>query len=231
MSAINLKDLFRLIKRNIVFILVATIVCTGIGYGLSHYVMKKTFQATTSIVVTTKTATSATSNQDQYQEMLRSNQLLGQAKKDLKLTPSMEQLINGVSIKGNESDVDKSTSHTYWLNVDGDDAVKCRKTAVYLSNHLQKQLKTLKGVESVKSYGHNQTSLMQTAPHYKKITLTWGITGLLISLLIVIFAWLYDRSFKRSSEIIEALDLPVLGIIPTEESAAVVDAKRKDGQK
>lgn len=231
MSAMNLKDLFRLFKRNIVFILAVTIVCTGIGYGLSHYVMKKTFQATTSIVVTTKTSTSATSSQDQYQEMLRSNQLLGQAKKDLKLTRPMEQLINDVSIKGNESDVDKSTSHTYWLNVNGDDAAQCRKTAVYLSTRLQKQIKTLKNVESVKSYGHNQTSLIQTAPHYKKITLTWGIVGLLISLLIVVFAWLYDRSFKRSSDITEALGLPVLGIIPTGESAAAVDAKRKDGRK
>ena len=231
MSVINLKDLFRLIKRNIVFILITTIVCTGIGYGLSHYVLKKTFQATTSIVVMTKTAKSATSEKDAYQEMLRSNRLLKQAKKDLKLTVPVEQLIGSVSIHGNDADVDKSTSHTYWLTVGGDDAMQCRKTANYLSGRLQKQLMTLKDVESVKSYGHNQTSLMQTAPHYKKITLTWGIAGLLISLLIVIFAWLYDCSFKRSSDITEALDLPVLGLIPTEESAAAVDAKRKDGQK
>lgn len=231
MSKINLKDLFRLIKNNIIFVLAFTIICTGIGYAFSHYVMKKTFSATTSIVVTTKTATSATSDEDQYQEMLRSNRLLRQTKEDLKLSTSVGQLINDVSIHGNKEDVDKSTSHTYWLTVGGDDAAQCQKTANYLSIHLQKQLLTLRNVESVKSYGHNQTSLMQTAPHYKKITLTWGIAGLLISLLIVAFAWLYDRSFKRSSEITEALDLPVLGIIPTEESAAVVDAKRKDSQK
>jgi capsular polysaccharide biosynthesis protein len=231
LSVINLKDLFRLIKRNVAFILSITIVCIGVGYCLSHYMMKKTFAATTSIVVTTRTTTSVTSEQDAYQEILRSNRFLSQAKKDLKLSTSVDKLINDVSIHGNEADVDKSTSHTYWLTVGGNNASQCRKTAVYLSTRLQKQLKTLKNVESVKSYGHNQTSLIQTAPHYKKITLTWGIVGLLISLLIVVFAWLYDRSFKRSSDIVEALDLPVLGIIPTEDSAAAVDAGRKDGQK
>lgn len=230
-ARINLRDLFRLIKYNIVFILIMTIVFTGVGYGLSHYVMKKTFAATTSMVVTTKTAKTSTSDKDQYQEMLRSNRFLSQAKKDLNLSTSIDQLINDVSIHSNDADIDKSTTHTYWLTVGGDNAEQCRKTAVYLNTRLQKQLMKLKDVESAKSYGRNQTSLIQTAPHYNKITLIWGIVGLLISLLIVVFSWLYDRSFKRSSDITEALDLPVLGLIPTENSAAAVDAKRKDGQK
>jgi capsular polysaccharide biosynthesis protein len=227
-SKINLKDLGRLLINNIIFILIIAVICTGIGYGLSHFVMQKAFTATTSLVVTTKTSKSASSERDVYQEILRNNQFLKKAKNTLNLTMSTNQLIDNVSINMDEADVDKSSSHTYWLTVGGNDEQQCKRTAIYLSQKIKPELLKLKEVESVKSYGHNQVSIVQTAPHYKVITLTWGIVGLLVPIIVILFSWLYDGSFKRSTDIEETLDLPVYGIIPSEESAEKVDGKRKD---
>jgi capsular polysaccharide biosynthesis protein len=227
-SEINIKDLLRLLKFNLIFIILTAIVFTGIGYLLSHYVMQKSFTATTSLVVTTKTSKSATSERDIYQEMLRDNQFLAKARKSLNLPISTDQLINSVSISADASDVDKSTSHTYWLTVGGNNEQQCKKTVIYLSKKMKPELLKLKEVESVKSYGHHQVSVVQTAPHYKVITLTWGVIGLLIPIMIILFSWLYDGSFKRNADIEETLDLPVYGIIPSEESAEKVDGKRKD---
>lgn len=229
-SKIYLKDLGRLLKDNIIFILIVTVICTGIGYGLSHFVMKKSFTATTSLVVTTKTSKSASSEKDVYQEILRDNRLLNKVKKSLNLTMSTNQLIDNVSINADEADVDKSTSHTYWLTVGGNDEQQCKKTVIYLSKKLKPELLKLKGVESVKSFGHNQVSTVQTAPHYKVITIIWGVVGLLIPIMVILFSWLYDGSFKRSIDIEDVLDLPVYGIIPSEESAEKADRKRKDRQ-
>jgi capsular polysaccharide biosynthesis protein len=229
-SKINIKDLGRLLKNNIIFILIFTVVFTGIGYGLSHFVMQESFTATTSLVVTTRTSKSASSEKDVYQEILRDNRFLKEAKKSLNLTIPTKQLIDNVFISADETDVDKSSTHTYWLTVGGNNEQQCKKTVIYLSKKMKPELLKLKEVESVKSYGHNQVSVVQTAPHYKVITLTWGIIGLLIPIMIILFSWLYDGSFKRSTDIEEVLDLPVYGIIPNEESAEKADRKRKDKQ-
>lgn len=229
-SNIKLRDLGRLLKNNLIFIIVTTIVFSGIGYVLSHYIMKKAFTATTSLVVTTKISKSATSEKNIYQEILKDNQFLSKTRKSLELPISINQLTDSVSISTDEADVDKSTSHTYWLTVAGEDEQQCKKTAIYLSQRIKPELLKLKEVEAVKVYGHNRVSTMQTAPHYKVVTLTWGVVGLLIPIMIVLFSWLYDGSFKRSIEIEEVLYLPVYGIIPSEESAEKVDNKRRDKQ-
>lgn len=220
--------MWRLLKNNILFILITIVICTGIGYGLSHFVMQKSFTATTSLVVTTKTSKSAVSEKDIYQEILRDNRFLNKAKKSLNLAMTTNQLTDSVSINADEADVDKSRSHAYWLTVAGKNEQECKKAAIYLSRKLKPELLKLKEVESVKVYGHNRVSTIQTAPHYKVITMTWGVVGLLIPIIIILFSWLYDGSFKRSTEIEETLNLPVYGIIPSEESAEKVDGKRKD---
>jgi capsular polysaccharide biosynthesis protein len=227
---INTKDLLRLLKNNLIFIIVITFAFTAVGYILSHYVMQKSYSATTSLVVTTKTPKSAISERNIYQEILRDKQFLSKARKSLDLSISTDQLINSVSINTDAEDVDKSSSHTYWLTVSGNDEQQCKKTVIYLSQKLKLKLLKLKEVESVKLHGRNQVSSMQTAPHYNRTTATWGVIGLLISIMIILFSWLYDDSFKRSTDIEEMLDLPVYGIIPNEESAEKVDDKRKDKQ-
>lgn len=227
---INLKDLLRLLKNNLIFIIVMTVVFTGIGYVFSHHIMQKYFTATTSLAVTTKKPKSATSERNIYQETLRDNRFLGKARKKLDLSISTNQLVDSVSLSSDKEDVDKSTSHAYWLTVSGGDRQECKRTVLYLSKKLKPELLKLKEVESVKTYGHNQVSIVQTAPHYKVITMTWGIVGLLIPIFVILFSWLHDGSFKRSAEIENALNLPVYGIIPDEESARKVDKKRKDKQ-
>lgn len=227
-SQINLKDLYRLIKNNLIIILLVTAICTGIGYTLSHFVMQKYYSAATSLIVTTKTSKYADTEKEIYQEALRSNRFLRKTKNKLKLPMPVSQLAGNVSINTNGQDVEKSTSHIYWLVVNGNNEQQCRKTAIYLSRNLKSELLTIKGVESVKTHGKRQVSTMQTAPHYKKITITWGISGFIISIMIVLFSWLYDDSFKRNADIEEMLDLPVYGIIPSKESAEKVDGKRKD---
>jgi capsular polysaccharide biosynthesis protein len=229
-SKINLKDLLRLLKNNLIFIIVIMVAFTGIGYVLSHYVMQEHFTATTSLIVATKKPKSAETERSIYQEMLRDNQFLKKVRKNLDLSISMDQLVDSVSLSVDEKDVDKSTSHAYWLTVSGSDKKECKKTVLYLSKKLKPELLKLKEVESVKTYSHNQVATMQTAPHYKVITTTWGIVGLLIPIFIILFSWLHDGTFKRSTEIEQALDLPVYGVIPDEKSAKKVDGKRKDKQ-
>ena len=227
-SEINLKNIQQLLRNNIIFFIITTLFFTGVGYALSHYVMQKTYSSSISLIVTTETSKRADTEKDIYQEILRSNLLIKKAKDKFHLKEPVSQLASNVSINISEQDVSKSTTHTYWLVVNGDDEHKCRKTAIFLSKNLKPELLKVKGVESVKSYGKHQISSMQTAPHYKKITITWGITGFIASIMIVLFSWLYDGSFKRSTDIEEVLDLPVYGIIPSEESAEKVDGKRKD---
>lgn len=229
-SNINLRDLLRLLKNNLIFIIVTTIVFSSVGFVLSHYIMKKAYTATTSLVVTTKTSKFATSEKDSYQEMVRDNQFLDKARKALHLSTPTTQLIDKVSISFDAEDVDKSTSHTYWLTVAGEDEQQCKKTVIYLSQKIKPELLKLKEVEMVKVYGPNRVSTMQTAPHYKVITLTCGVVGLLIPIIVILFSWLYDGSFKRSAEIEDALNLPVYGIIPNQDSAAKVDQKRKENK-
>jgi len=229
-SNINLKDLVRLLKNNLIIIIVTTIVFTGVGYILSHYIMKKAYTATTSLVVTTNTSKFATSEKDIYQEMVRDNQFIDKARKALHLSTPTAQLTDKVSISFDAADVDKSTSHPYWLTVAGEDEQQCKRTAIYLSQKIKPELLKLKEVKNVKVYGINRVSIVQTAPHYKVITLTWGVVGLLIPIIIILFSWLYDNSFKRSTEIENVIGLPVYGIIPDQNSAAKVDQKRKENK-
>lgn len=205
-NEIDLLELFKTIKDNIL-----KIITTSLIFGIIFFIISKTFispnyESDTSLLIANATDSSMNKT---YANLSKSNAFASKIIGKLDLDMTNEELAGKLSIEADDS--------TKMINIKVTDSIPER--AADIANQAALELK-----ESIEKFNRNDVLISDKAnipkapisPDVKKNTILGMFLGLVLSGVYVLFIFLTDSRIKNTEEIEKYYGIPLIGIIPEE---------------
>lgn len=217
---INLRIVFGVLKKNLILILVFTIL-TGVGtYLFSRFLMEKQYSASAMLIVNNTSgekksynATELVAAQDLaevYSIIIKSDTVLQQVIDNLQLNMSYTQLNKLVSVTAvNKTQVFRVTM-TY---TDVDFARKVVDEIVKVSPPVIVDMVEAGSVKVV-SAAKIDNNGNPISPNLKRNTVLGALAGLVLVLIYVFLKETLRNTFKTEDDILNTLHIPLIGVIP-----------------
>ena len=220
-ETIDLLEILRLLKKNLLVIFAVTILLAVAGYLVSAFAMTPQYeasatlivnsredQATTQAPITNDQLTSATKLVDTYAVILTSDTVLDKTISNLNLNMSYNDLVERVRIESvNSTQVMKIT-------VKDTDPERARAIVADIVEQAPEIIIQTVKAGSVEIISQAKAEPEPVSPSKAKNTVLAGMLGLVISVGIVILRYLLNNKFMTDDDITNKLGLTVLGVIP-----------------
>ena len=219
-ETIDLRELFLLVKKNILMILAVTIASAAVGFLISAFLLSPQYEASATLIVnsredqtaqttiTNDQITSATKLVDTYSVILTSDTVLDKAIADLELTLDYEELVDKVTVESvNGTQVMK-------ISVQDEDPVLAQSIVANIVEQAPEIIIQTVKAGSVEVISQAKTAEEPVSPKKVLNTALAGILGLVLSLGFVLLRNVMNNKFVTDDDISKKLGLTVLGVIP-----------------
>lgn len=218
---ISFKDILRIIKKNIIFIIIVSLIFSVCSFFVTKFFVKKTYTSTVKLYVSTDYKGASNGYQDlnaynyssklvsTYIELLDTNNFYQNVSKSLNNKYTAAELETMIKFRGvEETEVFKAdvTSNSPAEAKNIADAVA--KTAPTTVKELLSNNSTLKIVDEA------TTPKNPTSPDVAKNVLIALLIGIVISLIIAFIRDYFDVKIKYDDEMTTLCNIPVLAAIP-----------------
>ncbi len=234
-NQVNLQELFLLLKRNVFLILGLSLLFGAAGFGIASFLMTPVYEAEAKMIVNTKKddTTGITSDQiisaknlvDTYSIILRSRTVLIPVIEKLDLSMSYEELQKMVTV----TSVDDT--QVMEIAVRDPDPALAKSIADEILNISPQIVMDSVEAGSVKTIENAYLPEKAVAPEKGRITILSALLGFSFSLVLVMFRFWSDHTYKSEQEIVQDLGIPVLGVIPSTQSLEKAEQKRRKGDR
>lgn len=219
-DVIDLALVIKALRKYIALLIVVALVC-GIGaYLVTEYVIPEKYEATATVIVNNRASDSQyiypseiSSSQDLaelYSIIIKSDTVLQQVIDDLKLNMTFEQLKNAVNVEtiGGTQVVE--------ISMVGTDPEYIKQIVAKFVEYSKPMI--LEKVEAGSVKDLNVAAVSNNgnpvSPNKKKNTLIGAFIGFCICAAVVIMKELFSTKIKSEDDVVNALNVPLLGIIP-----------------
>ncbi len=217
MEEINLGELLKYYKRNIILIVSFTVLVLGAGILYSVNFKTPMYNSTSTIVIATDEGLSSgntneiTMNQklvDTYKQIIKSRTVIEKTIEQLALQTSYEALNGNITVTSvtNTEVIKIAVSYT---NPD-----EAQKIVTSLTEVFTNEIKELYNIENIKIL---DTASTATSPHninlIKDIVIYIAV-GLMAICLIIFIKFYFDKSIKTLEQIENITQFPILGSVP-----------------
>ena len=219
-KAIDLRVIFRVLKRNIVFIIVVTLLLGAGTYAVSKFIITKQYSASAMLIVNNKANDKATYNTAElnaahdlaevYAIIIKSDTVLQKVIDDLSLNMTYLQLNKCVSV----SSVNKT--QVFRITVTYPDPVfaeKVMKKIVQVAPPIISDKVDAGSVKVISEAGIDNNG-SPVSPDCGKNAVVGAFAGLALALVIILIKELVNNTFKTEEDVINTLHVPLIGIIP-----------------
>nr|WP_302305363.1 Wzz/FepE/Etk N-terminal domain-containing protein [Ruthenibacterium lactatiformans] len=219
-ETIDLRELFLLVKKNILMILAVTIASAVVGFLISAFLLSPQYEASATLIVnsredqtaqttiTNDQITSATKLVDTYSVILTSDTVLDKAIADLGLTLEYEELLDKVTVESvNGTQVMK-------ISVQDEDPVLAQRIVANIVEQAPEIIIQTVKAGSVEVISQAKTAEEPVSPKKVMNTAIAGILGLVLALGFVLLRNVMNNKFMTDDDISKKLGLTVLGVIP-----------------
>ena len=219
-ETIDLRELFLLVKKNILMILAVTIASAVVGFLISAFLLSPQYEASATLIVnsredqtaqttiTNDQITSATKLVDTYSVILTSDTVLDKAIADLELTLDYEELLDKVTVESvNGTQVMK-------ISVQDEDPVLAQRIVANIVEQAPEIIIQTVKAGSVEVISQAKTAEEPVSPKKVMNTVIAGILGLVLALGFVLLRNVMNNKFMTDDDISKKLGLTVLGVIP-----------------
>lgn len=219
-TEIDLRLIFGVLKKNIIPIILVTVIF-GVGaFIFSKFFIPKQYQASATLIVNNKSNDSTTINTNEitaaqdlanvYAIIIKSDTVLQQVIDDLNLNMTYEQLSNVISISSVDS---TQVIEISMQNTDAQFAKKIIADIVKVAPLIIAD-KVEAGSVKVISDAKVSNNGNPVSPNITKNTMFGAVIGLVIMLAIIIIQELFNNTFKSENDVVNTLNIPLLGVIP-----------------
>ncbi|WP_329887121.1 YveK family protein [Pseudoramibacter sp. HA2172] len=225
--SIDVRDVWAVFKHNIPAIVLITLVCALLGFGGARLMRTTSYEAKTTMIVNSpngidQPGTLAAVQAQSIKAVLQNKSMMQPAYSGL--TKSAQKSALSVKIKADEEDTTSAYTHVLKLTLSGDNRASIKKGAQALSQTAKKVLpENLNTVESVKITKADIAE--KHSPSTKKMMVLAAGLGFVLSVFYVLFRILRDTTYHSKRLLEEDTELPVLGTIPSLDSARRFDIK------
>lgn len=225
MEEVNVKEFYKFILKNIIVVILVSVVFSIITFVYSKYIKVPLYQTSTTILLTNTTEAinqnDITLNQKlttTYSELIKSRRVLSKVIEDLNLDTTVAKLADQISIE--------SVSNTEILKVSVKD--KDKQMAMSIANKTAEVFSH----EVVQIYKINNISIIDEAVLPKMVannttvrdTIIAFILGGAVSISVLFVIYYFDDTIKYSENLEEEIKLPIIGKI------GMNDVKKKENE-
>ncbi|MBO6157724.1 MAG: hypothetical protein J6P72_00525 [Firmicutes bacterium] len=239
-ETIDLMQILVILKQHWFAILLSTVLCGVIGYAYASLVIKPTYSANADMFVTnnqninsTQSITNAdisasSSLVDTYAVILKSHDVLEDVIAELKLPYTYNALASNVSVG------DVSGTQVMRITVRSESPEEAIRIVSSIVDHAPEAITKAMNVGSVAVVDSPWSSGKPVAPNKRNYGLVGAMIGFVICFGILFLREITNSTFKSEEDVRKVLDLPMLGIIPLDDSqgqpARAKSKKRKKKQ-
>lgn len=216
---ISFKDITRVIKKNIAFILVVSLLFAVISFFVTTFFIQKTYTAYIKLHVETKYNTSSAMEDNQsinyaknlvltYIELLDSNTFYSGVSKELHEKYTASQLKTMIRF---ESIEDTEVFKAIVVSPSPDESKKICSAIAKIAPSI---IADVKENAKLKNVGDPEGSQTPTSPNVTRNTIIAFLGGLILALIISFVRDFLDVKIKYNEEMTTILNLPILAAIP-----------------
>lgn len=217
---IDLRFIFDILRKNIIPLVLVTIICAAGALVGSAVFIPKQYEANAMLIVNNNNSDSQVVNANEitaaqnlaevYSIIIKSNTVLQQVIDDLKLNMTYEQLYDAITVSSVNS---TQVINISMKNTDPEFAKKIIADIVKVAPPIIKE-KVEAGSVNVISEANIANNGNPVSPSLTKNALYGAILGFVVTLIIVFIKAFFRNTLKTESDITNALGIPLLGIIP-----------------
>lgn len=219
-TEIDLRVIFNVLRKNIILIILVTLIFASGMFVFSKFFIEKKYEASAMLIVNNKSSDSQTINSNEivaaqdlaevYAIIIKSDTVLQQVIDDLKLNMSYEALRNSISVSSVNSTqvIQISMRHT-----NAEFAKKVVESIVEVAPPIIMD-KVEAGSVKVISEAKISNNGNPVSPNTMKNTILGAGVGLIVILLILFIKEMSNKTFKTEEDIVNTLDVPLIGVIP-----------------
>ena len=214
-NEIDLREIFQIIRKHLILIIIIPIVFAAVGAAVSIYLIEPVYESSTTLIVREdKDAEEEISISDvnlskslvyTYAEMAKSYTVLDNTAKTLNIDK-----LNGNSITVSPV----KDTQILKVAVQNTDPVLARDIADTLVEEFTMEIQRITKTNNVAVVDYARLPLEPVKPNIVMNTAIAGILGLMLILLIVFLKEYFDNTVKTEKDIENLLGLPILGEVP-----------------
>lgn len=198
---IDLIELLKHLLRNIKTILVVTLVCGLITFGVTQFILPKSYISSTDITIMPQ------GELLDYTSYLNGNVVLEKVGSEMNI--DVDTLLQNIVITR-----DESNPYNYNITVTTNNPKLSYRIVKNVVNEFKKSMISELNLSSVTTMNEPQINTTPVSPNVKKNTLIGTFIGLVISVGIVVLRFLFDKHLRNAEEAEMFLGVDVLAEIP-----------------
>lgn len=233
-DTLDLRELYELFRRNLLFIAIVTVVAMAAGMLFSTFFITPVYEASATMIVNKSEGSSSpdvTYNDllftqklvKTYSVIMQSNTVLKRVIDEIGLDIGVDSLKGMLSISGvNDTEVIR-------IKVSNENPELAARIANEITKQAPQEIIRAVKAGSVEVIDSASVPLRPTKPRKAMNTAIAGILGAMLSVGIVFLRNYFDDTIKTEEDIREKLNLPVLGVLPMYRNESVPSAQKKRG--
>lgn len=218
-ESINLRQLFRIIKKRFWLIALLTIITATISGVISFFVLTPVYEARTQILVNQAKSKEQFYNSSElqtnvqliqtYNDIIKSPAILGEVTKQLNLDMTPKQLSNQIQVTNSQ---DSQVAHIVVQDTNARLAVKIANTTAAVFKKEVPKIMSIDNV-SILAKAELDESLSPIKPQPLLNIAIAVIVGIMAGIGLVFLLEYLDNSIKDEQDIDQIMELPVIGVI------------------
>ncbi len=215
---IDLREIFGMLRKRWLMITSITLIAAILAAGVSFFVLKPQYEASTTMIVSYKQNQEALMDYNQlqmsqklattYSQIIKSNRIADKVIKKLDLDLSSKDLNSKISVSQVE------TTEIFKITVKDNDPELAALIANTEAEIFKQEINDMMKVDSVSTIDVAKVPESPVAPNKVMNIAIATVLGMMVSVGLVFVLEFLDRTYKTPSDIERHLGLPILGAIP-----------------
>ncbi len=201
---IDLIELLKDLIKNIKFIVIITLLCGVVVFGVSQFLLPKSYTSSTDITIV-PVGTSL-----DYTSYLTGSKLLNEVSN--KIDFEMAALVESIEVTR-----DSNNTYNYNVKATTNNPKLSYRIVKNVVNEFKNSMMSELNLSSVTTMNEPQINTTPVSPNIKRNTLIGTFIGLVISVGIVVLRFLFDKHLRNVEEAEMFLGVDVLAEIPMEK--------------
>lgn len=224
MEELDLKEIFKIIWKKKIYIILLIAVFAELGILYTSYLVTPMYKSSTTLVlaqsasdtnskntVNTITTTDITLNSKliaTYSELIKSKSVVRQVISNLGIDVNEEKVGKNISVKAKEN------TEVIEITVSNENKTYATRIANELASVFAKKVAEIYNINNVNIVDRAEDDDEPYNIHKTKNTIVFAFIGIAISGLYVIAIYMLDNTVKNTDKIEKELGVPVLAVIP-----------------
>lgn len=198
---IDLLELLKCLLKNIKQIIIATLVCGILTFGVTQFLLPKSYSSSIDIAIQPQ------GELLDYTSYLKGNNVLSKVNSKVKM--NIADLVECITVTR-----DTNNPYNYTITANTKNPTLSYKIVKEVVKVFKKELSSELNLFSVITVNEARINTRPTSPNIKKNTLVGLFFGFIGSVVFVIMCFLFDKHFKNKDEVEAYLGVDALAEIP-----------------